>query len=84
MAAHPAISQVCVFGVPHDQWGQAVTAAVVVKENMNLSEEELIRFCRENIAGYKRPKRIHFMDDLPKNLYGKVLRKDLIKMYGDK
>ncbi|NNG01215.1 MAG: long-chain fatty acid--CoA ligase [Desulfobacteraceae bacterium] len=82
VAAHPAVAQVCVFGVPHDLWGEAVTAAVVVKEQMNLDEAELMRYCREKIAGYKRPKQVHFREDLPKNLYGKVLRKDLKIMYG--
>ncbi|MFC1532465.1 class I adenylate-forming enzyme family protein [Thermodesulfobacteriota bacterium] len=81
MATHKAISQVCVFGVKDDYWGEAITAAVVLKEGMSLIEDELMAWCREKLAGYKRPKRIYFMDDLPKNPYGKVMRKELKKLF---
>lgn len=77
ISAHPAVAQVTVFGLKDPFWGEAVTAAVVIREGMSLTAEELGAFCKERLAGYKRPKKIHFLDDLPKNLYGKVLRKDL-------
>ncbi len=77
LAAHPAVAQVAVFGAPDPYWGEAIHAAIVVRAGARVSEEEIAAFCRERIAGYKRPKRVHFLDDLPKNLYGKVLRRDL-------
>jgi acyl-CoA synthetase (AMP-forming)/AMP-acid ligase II len=81
LSTHPAVAQVAVFGVNDPLWGEAVTAAVVKREGMALTEDELLTFCRERVTGYKRPKKIHFLDDLPKNLYGKVLRKDLRKQF---
>jgi acyl-CoA synthetase (AMP-forming)/AMP-acid ligase II len=81
LSAHPAVAQAAVFGVVDTFWGEAVTAAVVKREAMALTNDELVTFCKERLAGYKRPKKIHFLDDLPKNLYGKVLRKDLRKRF---
>lgn len=74
-------AQAAVFGVEDTFWGEAVTAAVVKREGMALTNDELLTFCKERLAGYKRPKKIHFLDDLPKNLYGEVLRKDLRKRF---
>jgi len=84
LSAHPTVAQVAVFGVQDPFWGEAVTAAVVIREGFAFSEEELMDFCRQRLAGYKRPKRIHFVAELPKNLYGKVLRKELIKKFSGK
>jgi long-chain acyl-CoA synthetase len=84
ISTHPAVAQVTVFGLKDPFWGEAVTAAVVVREGMSLTAEELGAFCKEHLAGYKRPKKFHFLDDLPKNLYGKVLRKDLKKQFETK
>jgi len=81
LSAHPAVAQAAVFGVEDPFWGEAVTAAVVKRKGMALSDDELLAFCKERMTGYKRPKKIHFLDDLPKNLYGKVLRKDLRKQF---
>lgn len=84
ISTHPAVAQVTVFGLTDPFWGEAITAAVVVREGMSLTVEELGAFCKEHLAGYKRPKKIHFLDDLPKNLYGKILRKDLKKQFAKK
>jgi len=70
-----------IFGVNDPLWGEAITAAVVAREGMKITLEELTEFCKERLAGYKRPKRIYFLEDLPKNLYGKVLRKELKKRF---
>ncbi len=78
---HQAVAQVAVFGVKHPFWGEAVTAAVVARQGMSVTDVELMEFCKERLAGYKRPKKIYFLDDLPKNLYGKVLRKGLKKKF---
>jgi pimeloyl-ACP methyl ester carboxylesterase len=83
LSAHAAVAQVTVFGVNDPLWGEAITAAVVVREGMKVTLEELTEFCKERLTGYKRPKRIYFLEDLPKNLYGKVLRKELKKRFSN-
>jgi len=55
-----------------------------LREGARVTEEELIEFSKEHLAGYKRPKRIYFLNELPKNLYGKVLRKELKKRFESK
>ena len=77
------MAQVAVFGVKNAFWGEAVTAAAVVRKGISVTEEDLMLHCKDRLAGYKRPKKIHFLDELPKNLYGKVLRKELIKQFGE-
>ena len=84
ISTHPAVAQVAVFGAKDPFWGEAVTATVVKRKDVTLAEEELMAFCKEHLSGYKRPKKIYFLDDLPKNLYGKVLRKDLKKRFEGK
>jgi len=81
---HQAVAQVAVFGVEDAFWGEAITAAVVVRQGMSVTDGELMEFCKEHLAGYKAPKKIYFLDDLPKNLYGKVLRKELKKQFEGK
>lgn len=81
MSVHPGVAQVAVFGATHSLWGESVTAVVVRREDISVTEEELKAFCKERLAGYKRPKKIYFVDQLPKNLYGKVMRKELKKQF---
>ena len=82
ISTHPAVAQVAVFGVEDPFWGEAVTAAVVLRKGAEVREDELMAFCKDRLAGYKRPKKFHRLEDLPKNLYGKVMRKDLKKQFG--
>jgi long-chain acyl-CoA synthetase len=73
---HHGVLEAAVFGVPDEQWGEAVHAVVVPRENV--SAEELIAFCRELIAGYKIPKAISFSEkELPKSGPGKILKREL-------
>ena len=74
---HPAIKEVAVVGVPDPDWGESVVAAVVKKEGHIPDEQELDLFCLEHIARFKRPKRYVFVDELPKNATGKVLKREL-------
>jgi len=78
---HPAVLEASVFGVPHEKWGEAVQAAVVLQPGCEASEEEIITFCRERLGGYKTPRALYFEDDLPKSTVGKVLRRKLIERY---
>ena len=77
LSAHPAVAQVCVFGRKDAFWGEVVTAAVVTRTGQMLSEAEIKGFAKENLASYKCPKTVVFLDELPKNQYGKVVRQEL-------
>ncbi|HNA49789.1 MAG TPA: acyl-CoA synthetase [Mycobacterium sp.] len=79
---HAAVQEVAVFGVPHPTWVEAVVAAVVTRAGTAVSAEELIAHCREHLAGFKTPKQIHFVDALPKNPSGKLLKRELRNRFG--
>lgn len=72
---HPGVVEACVFAEPDPKWGDSIVAAVVASEP--LTQEELQDFCRSNIASFKKPKRIEFVDSLQKNAYGKVDRREV-------
>ena len=74
---HPSIMEAAVAGLAHDVKGEMVAAWVVFKEGKTASEEEIIAFCKENLAPYKIPKQVKFRDEMPKTLIGKILRRKL-------
>ena len=78
---HPGLADAAVIGVPDEKWGEAVKAIVVKKEGANPSPAEIIAWARERIAGYKLPKSVDFIDAIPRNPSGKVLRRELRKPY---
>jgi acyl-CoA synthetase (AMP-forming)/AMP-acid ligase II len=74
---HPAVQDCAVIGTPHADWGEAVTAVVELNDAAQLTEEELVAFCRPKLGGIKTPKKIVFVDALPRSANGKVLKKDI-------
>ncbi len=77
LAEHVAVAECAVFAIPDKKWGEAVRAAVTLREGHRVSEEELIAFCKENLARFKVPKAIDILDELPKSPVGKILRRVL-------
>ena len=79
--AHPQVLDVAVVGVPDDKWGEAIKAFVVLNEGSSISAEDIIEFSRTRIAKFKCPKSIDFIDVLPRNMSGKILRRELREPY---
>jgi len=78
---HPAVYQAAVIGTSDHKWGEAVTALIVRKENAPVTEEEIRSFCKQEIAGYKVPKKVFFVDSLPMSASGKLLKYMLREKY---
>jgi acyl-CoA synthetase (AMP-forming)/AMP-acid ligase II len=79
--SHPAINEAAVLGVPDDHWGESVKALIILHEGEVLTEAEVIAYCKQHLAGYKKPRSVEFVDDLPRNASGKVLKKVLREKY---
>lgn len=77
LMSHPGVDECAVIGVPSEEWGQTIRAFVALRKGETASESELAEFCRGRLASFKRPESIVFIDALPKNPLGKILRKDL-------
>lgn len=81
LTTHPSVAEVAVFGTPHQKWGESINAAVVPRAGAVVTEDDLRAFCDGKLARYKIPKKIYLREELPKNAFKKVLRKDLKAIY---
>ncbi|CAA0079014.1 Long-chain-fatty-acid--CoA ligase FadD13 [Zhongshania aliphaticivorans] len=84
LMAHSQIQDVSIIGVPDQKWGEIPLAVIVSGGQPELSAEELIEFCRGKLAGYKIPRKVEYLDALPRNPTGKVLKKDIRVMMAEK
>jgi len=78
---HPAVEEAAVIGIPDETWGESVKDLVVLKKGKSATEQEIIDYCKENFASYKKPKSVDFIDELPKNPSGKVMKHVLKEQY---
>jgi long-chain acyl-CoA synthetase len=81
LAQHPDVAEVAVIGVPDERWGETVKALVVTRDGRAAAPEDLIAFARERLAGYKVPRSVDFVADLPRTPTGKVLKRELRERY---
>jgi long-chain acyl-CoA synthetase len=81
ISRHPAVVEVAVIGVPDERWGETVKALVVLAPDAAVSVDELVAFARERLAGYKLPRSVEFVDELPHSPAGKVLKRELRARY---
>lgn len=79
--SHPAVQQSIVVGIPHEEWGESVHAEIILKVNQVITIEELVSFCKAEIASYKVPKTIKLVEELPTSGVGKVLRRKVREKY---
>jgi len=78
---HPAVMECAVIGVPDEKWVERVHAVVVLRPGHSATGEEISNFCKENLARYKAPRSVEFVESLPKNPQGKILKKELREKY---
>jgi acyl-CoA synthetase (AMP-forming)/AMP-acid ligase II len=80
---HPQVAKAAVIGLPHERWGEAVTAVVVRQPDATITEQELVDWARERLAGFETPKAVMFADALPETVGGKVLKYKLRQTMSD-
>ncbi len=80
---HPAVVEAAVVGVNDERWGERVVAAVVLRDGSDVTADDLVAFCAERLASFKRPERVVVVDALPRTSTGKVVRRDLVPMVED-
>ena len=81
LASHPAVLEAAVLGLPDPEWGEIVAAAVVLRGGDTVTQDGLIAHCQTRIAGYKKPRRLAILQELPRNHAGKVVKGDLRALF---
>jgi acyl-CoA synthetase (AMP-forming)/AMP-acid ligase II len=86
ISSHPDVFDVAIIGLPHDKWGEQVTAVVVPREKTKVDEKKIVDFCKDKMAGYKRPKKVIFIEDkeMPRTATGKILHRVLRERFNNK
>ncbi|MCK4365261.1 MAG: AMP-binding protein [Thermoplasmatales archaeon] len=86
ITSHPDVFDVAIIGIPHEKWGEQVTAVIVPREKSKVDEKKIIDFCQDKMAGYKRPKKVIFIKDeeMPRTATGKILHRVLRERYNSK
>lgn len=79
---HPAVAAAAAIGVPDPLYGEEVAAFIVLKNGANVTEPDLIDYCKSKLADYKCPKTVRFVKDIPKGPTGKLLKRELAKQFG--
>jgi acyl-CoA synthetase (AMP-forming)/AMP-acid ligase II len=83
LGRHPAVEQACVIGVPDEEWGEAVRAVVQLRDGREASSDELSDHCRDSLAGFKVPRSVVFVDEIPRSPAGKVMRSRIREIHGN-
>ena len=81
IVTHPKVKEAVVIGVPDEKWGEAVKAIVVPKEGFSVQADEIIEYCKEHMASFKKPKSVDFIKEMPRNPYGKIQKNTLKELY---
>ncbi|GAB4263665.1 MAG: fatty acid--CoA ligase [Deferrisomatales bacterium] len=81
LVQHPAVLEAAVIGVPNEKWGEEVKGLVIPREGIRVTEQEILDFCKERLAGYKRPRSIDFVEDFPRTATGKILKRLVKQKY---
>jgi acyl-CoA synthetase (AMP-forming)/AMP-acid ligase II len=84
LLSHPSVAEAVCFGVPHPAWGEEVEAAIVLKEEFKdtTKDTEIMAFCKERLAEFKRPKKLHITTAIPRTATGKIQRGAVAKAFG--
>ena len=82
LESHPAVEEAAVIGIPDEEWGERVVAVVAARPGLEVPAEELVDYCRQRLASYKKPEAVFFAESLPRNALGKLLRKELREQLG--
>jgi acyl-CoA synthetase (AMP-forming)/AMP-acid ligase II len=78
---HPGVRECAVIAVPDPHWGESVKAVVSIRDGHKVTAEEIVEICRANLAGFKRPRSVDFVEEFPKSGMGKILKRELKKLY---
>lgn len=83
LVKHEAVLEAAVIGIPSERMGEEILACIVKKEGVSVGESELIDYCQKNLAKYKTPRHVVFIDELPRNGVGKILKTKLREQFAD-
>jgi len=75
--SHPSVDEVAVIGIPDEEWGERICAVVVARKNVDVSEGDIVEWCHERLASFKKPEMVIFAESLPRNPLGKLMRPEL-------